>query len=774
MSEQEKNTKEEKKIKVLVNASILFVCGGIQIGISFIEHSYYKKPDNIEFYYLASKPIFDNLSDEIKNNVQIELIEVSPSNIFHGFGIRRRITEIERKFKPDLVYSIGFPSFVKFESPEVGRYTNGWEISNSKLPWNILTTKQKVKVKLRNKLKNFWAKRAIYYETQTQAAKLGIIGKLNISGDKVKVIPNSANHIFIHANASENLFDSKNPFEIFCLSAPHKHKNLNIIPKVAYHLKTKHQANCKFVLTISENSEIYKQIIIDAENLGVRNMIVNAGVLNMKECLPWYSKSNMVFLPTLLEVFSATYLEAMAMKRPIVTTNLDFARDVCSDAALFYEPYSAEDAAEKIFELASSQTLQKELIEKGSAKLKTYPNPDEKHKLVFNWLYELAINIQNNTRPYAICAKTIMDTSDPNIVFDKDGISDYYHNYQNNILPTWDTDKVGYSELMKIAEKIKKERTNKEYDCIIGLSGGLDSSYTAYIAKEVMGLRPLLFHVDAGWNTEQAVSNIEKLCNGLGLELFTNVINWQEMKDLQVAFLKSQIPGQDAPQDIAFFSGLYQFARKNKIKYVITGSNYSTECCREPQEWGAYPGIDKTMVLDIHKKFGKRELNTFPIVDILRYKIYYQRILGMTVVKPLNNVPYLKHEAEKLLNEKFGWEKFQHKHHESRFTRFYEDYWLPRKFGFEKRRAHFSSLILTGQMTREEALKRISQPELDEQTLKNEFEYVAHKLDLTVNELQQIFEGENKTFKDYKNKRHIIGLGTKILTILGLENRLFR
>lgn len=377
-------------------------------------------------------------------------------------------------------------------------------------------------------------------------------------------------------------------------------------------------------------------------------------------------------------------------------------------------------------------------------------------------------------RPYQICTKTIMDTSDPNIVFDDEGVSDYYHNFQKNILPYWHTDERGYNELMRTAEKIKKDGKGKDFDCIIGLSGGLDSSYTAYVAKEIMGIRPLLFHVDAGWNTDKAVGNIEKLCNGLGLELFTEVINWEEMKDLQRAYFKAQIPGIDAPQDIAFFSALYKFARKHKIKYVLTGANYSTECCKEPPEWGAYPGIDKILVMDIYKKFGAGKLKTFPILDILEYKVWYQVFLGMKVFKPLNYVPYIKKDTEELLFQKFGWEKFQHKHHESRFTRFYEDYWLPRKFGFDKRRAHFSSLILTGQMTREEALDRISRPELDEQTLKNEFEYVAHKLDFTVEELKQLFEGENKSYKDYRNKRYIISLGSKILTGLKLEKRLIR
>ena len=373
-----------------------------------------------------------------------------------------------------------------------------------------------------------------------------------------------------------------------------------------------------------------------------------------------------------------------------------------------------------------------------------------------------------------ICKKTIMDSTDSNITFDKDGISDYYHNFTKNILPNWHTDERGYKELIRVSKKIKNESKGKDFDCIIGLSGGLDSSYVAYIAVKVMGLRPLLYHVDAGWNTDKAVGNIEKIVNGLGLDLYTDVINWEEMKDLQLAFFKSQIPDLDLCQDYAFFSSLYKFARKNKIKYVITGGNFSTECCREPTEWGAFPGIDTMLVKDIHKKFGKKKLKTFPLIDILVYKIYYRYVLGMKVFKPLNLVPYIKKDAEILLKEKFGWESFPHKHHESRFTRFFEDYWLPRKFGFDRRKAHFSSLILTNQMTREEALNRISKPELSEDFLKKEFKYIAEKLDITVNQLQEIFEGENKTFHDYKNKIKIVKLGTKILTMLGIEKRLIR
>lgn len=373
-----------------------------------------------------------------------------------------------------------------------------------------------------------------------------------------------------------------------------------------------------------------------------------------------------------------------------------------------------------------------------------------------------------------ICTKTVMDSTDPNIVFDKDGISDYYHNFINNILPNWDNENGNLDELRRYSEKIKNSSKGNDFDCIIGVSGGLDSSYTAYVAKEIMGLRPLIYHVDAGWNSDQAVSNIEKLLSGLNLELYTDVINWEEMKDVQLAFLKSQIPDQDLPQDYAFFSSLYRFANKNNIKYVLTGSNFSTECCREPEEWGGYAGIDKRLFNDIHSKFGTRKLKTFPIIDIFQYRLYYQVFKGMMVFKPLNLVRFKKSEAEKLLTEKYGWSPFKHKHHESRFTRFYEDYWLRYKFGFDKRKAHFSSLILTKQMLREEALERLKSPEMSPDFIRHEKEYVAKKLGISLIELDEIFNGKNQTFRNYKNKNNLIKIGAKATRIFGSEKRLFR
>jgi N-acetyl sugar amidotransferase len=368
-----------------------------------------------------------------------------------------------------------------------------------------------------------------------------------------------------------------------------------------------------------------------------------------------------------------------------------------------------------------------------------------------------------------------MDSSDPYISFDDRGWCDYCNNFERSIKTNWIRQVEHGSGLRELARKLRVAGEGKDFDCIIGLSGGLDSSYAAYIAKEVMGLRPLLLHVDAGWNTDQAVGNIEKLVDGLGVDLYTEVINWDAVKRMQVAFLRSGIPDQDLVQDAAFFSGLYKFARKYKVKHIITGSNFSTECCREPEEWGGYLGIDKRLFKDIWVRFGDGEANEdFPIVDIFVYKLWYQRVLGMTVHHPLNLVPYVKKDAEDQLERRFGWKRFQHKHHESRFTRFYEDYWLPRRFGYEKRRAHFSSLIMTGQMTREEALDRISRPEMDEHFLRQEFEYVAHKLGLTLGELRQLFDMPKRTYRDYKNKRDLIFLGANIMRKLRLEKRYFR
>ena len=245
------------------------------------------------------------------------------------------------------------------------------------------------------------------------------------------------------------------------------------------------------------------------------------------------------------------------------------------------------------------------------------------------------------------------------------------------------------------------------------------------------------------------------------------------MKDLQLAYLKAQVPYVDTPQDLAFFSALYNFATKHGFKYVLTGSNISTECVRQPLDW-TYWGTDLKHVRDIHRRFGKRPLKTFPMASIFRYKIYDRIVNGMRVIKPLDMIPYVKVDAVRELVEKFGWQTYAHKHYESRATRFIESYWMPEKFGIDNRRAHFASLILTKQMTRDEALEKISRKAYDTSQIEHDIEYFASKLDITVDEFRALMAGENRTWRDYKNRNWLITLGQRVLYRLGVQRVMIR
>jgi len=375
-------------------------------------------------------------------------------------------------------------------------------------------------------------------------------------------------------------------------------------------------------------------------------------------------------------------------------------------------------------------------------------------------------------RKYQVCVNCVMDTTDPEIRFDENGRCDFCDNYYNSILPSWHPDEVAAKELQAIAEKIKKEGKGKKYDCIIGLSGGADSSYLVYIAKEKLGLRPLMLSVDTGWNLNVANENVKKIIKALNLDLETIVVDWEEMKDLQVAFLKSQVPYQDLPQDHAIFAGLYNYAAKHRIKYVLTGANYSTEGVKIPYEWTYLNDI--RMIWDIHRKFGRYPLKTFPLCGIFKYKIFYRYFKGMRVIHPLNMIPYYKEEAIAELEKKFGWQQYANKHYENIFTRFYEGYWLPKKFGYDKRKCYFASLILSGQMTREEALEKLAQQPYDEKTAMQDLDHIVEKLNISKEEFLELMKGENKTFRDYKNSEKILKSAIRLAVLIGIEKRNFR
>ena len=361
-----------------------------------------------------------------------------------------------------------------------------------------------------------------------------------------------------------------------------------------------------------------------------------------------------------------------------------------------------------------------------------------------------------------------MDTTDSQISFDENGVCDHCITFYDKIQPHWHTDNRGREALCRTVEKIKHDGKGRDFDCIIGMSGGIDSSYLTYLAKVELGLRPLVFHVDAGWNSQQAVHNIEQIVGKLNLELYTEVIDWQEMKDLQLAFFKSGVSHIDAHHDHAFFATMYKFAKNYKIKYILTGGNYSTECIRNPIEW-MYFQSDSIQIRDIHRKFGANRLKKFPLTSILWHKIYLRYIRGIQVVRPLDFFPYIKKDATQLLVDKFDYQTYAQKHFESRFTRFYESYWLPQKFGFDTRKVQFSSLIVTGQMSRSEALEKLSKPAHDSETIRQDFEYIAKKLGISVGELQSYFDAPNKSYRDYKNQEKVYLIGAKAMRFLGIE-----
>ena len=371
-------------------------------------------------------------------------------------------------------------------------------------------------------------------------------------------------------------------------------------------------------------------------------------------------------------------------------------------------------------------------------------------------------------KEYQICTNCVMDTSDSKITFDDKGICDHCNTYYSDILPNWHTDERGDKTLKEIVKKLKKEGKGKDFDCLMGMSGGIDSSYLLYVMVKHYGLRPLVFHVDAGWNSQIAVNNIERLVDGLGLDLYTEVINWEEIKDLQLAFFKSGVPHIDVPQDHAFFATMYKFASKHNIKHILTGGNYSTECVRNPLEWMYYQS-DSIQLRDIYKKYGTGKLKDYPVSNILWHKIYLPYIKGIKLIKPLDYIPYDKDKAMQLLVDKFGYQKYPQKHFESRFTRFYESYWLPKKFGYDTRKVQYSSLILTKQMTREDALEKLKHPAYDPETIMQDFEYIATKLGISVEELQSYMDAPNKTYKDYKSQDNIYNIGAKVMRFIGLE-----
>ena len=364
-------------------------------------------------------------------------------------------------------------------------------------------------------------------------------------------------------------------------------------------------------------------------------------------------------------------------------------------------------------------------------------------------------------RTYQRCVRTIMDTTDPAIWFDADGVSSHALRFDELFKDDVERAQAGQRrpELDALVAEIKRAGAGKPYDCIVGVSGGVDSTYVILQAVR-LGLRPLGVHFDSGWNSELAVDNIHNIVTKLGVDLYTHVVDWREMKDLQLAFFKASVANCDIPTDHAFGWVAYQQAAKYGVKYILSGSNLASESVL-PQSWG-YNAQDAKHLKAIHKRFGKVKLKTYPVMGLFRRRIWYPMVRGIKTVKPLNLMPYEYKDAKKQIAEQLQWRDYGGKHYESVFTRYFQGYYLPMKFGFDKRLAHYSSLILSKQMTRDEALELMETANYPEQLRKQDHEFIAKKLGVTVDELEAIYALPPVDYTAYPNAEKTWALAGKI------------
>ena len=343
-----------------------------------------------------------------------------------------------------------------------------------------------------------------------------------------------------------------------------------------------------------------------------------------------------------------------------------------------------------------------------------------------------------------------MDTSVSDIVFDKDGVCNYCKAYERDA-SSLHTGEARDRKLASIIDTIKQSGANKPYDCLLGVSGGVDSTYVCYLSKKY-GLRPLAVHLDNGWDSELSVANIEKTLKVLGIELHTHVIDWEEFRDLQLAFLRSSITNLELPTDHAITAQLFKTAAEQRIRYILNGNNTVTEAI-QPTNWGEY-NKDLRLIKGIQRRFGTRRLKTFPTMGIagFAYNTFARRIQSISL---LDYVDYHKDKAISILEKELGWQYYGGKHYESIFTRFFQGYILPEKYGVDKRLGHNSTLVMSGQITRDEALRRMDEPVYPPDMLKSDMEYVLKKFGLSQDDFYELMALPIKSHRDYPSNMPI-------------------
>lgn len=375
--------------------------------------------------------------------------------------------------------------------------------------------------------------------------------------------------------------------------------------------------------------------------------------------------------------------------------------------------------------------------------------------------------------PYKVCKHCVMDTSDTNLTFDNNGVCNVCNEYKQRIEKWWNYGRGKEKELARIINEIKEAGKGKDYDCLIGLSGGLDSCYLLHLAVKEWGLRPFVFHVDAGWNLPVAEENIQKICNKLGLKLHIERMDWEDMRQMQIAFFKAGHAGLDAPQDHAFVAQVDKFTEELGLKYILNGYNISTEIVCNPESWneGAGPTGDGTYIRDVLKKNGGYKTKHYTYTSGFKHKFWLPYVKGVKTLQLLNYVPFTKKEMIETLEKEYGYQAYKQKHFEDLLTKFIEGWWLPTRFGYDIRKAQLSSLVTTNQMTREEALDILSKPSLTDEEAKELFTIVAKKLQISEEELMY-YHDMPIVYRKYRNNAWAFRFGIWLYGILGLDRRI--
>ena len=330
-------------------------------------------------------------------------------------------------------------------------------------------------------------------------------------------------------------------------------------------------------------------------------------------------------------------------------------------------------------------------------------------------------------------------------------------------------------ELKELIYKVKKSGEGKEYDCILGLSGGLDSSYMLHLAVKEWGLKPFVFHIDAGWNLPVAEDNIKKLTEKLGVKLHVEKMNWDEMREMQLAWFRTGLESLDVPQDHAFIAVIDKYSQELGVKYILNGYNISTEIVADPSSWakGGGPTGDGTFLKDVIKKYCRIPIKEYTFTNGFKHKFWIPYVKGVKTLKPLNLVPFTKEQMIDTLVKEYGYEPYSQKHFEDLITKFLEGWWVPKKFGHDIRRAQLSSLVVTGQMTRDEALEILKKPPVSEEEGRQMFSEVAKRLEITEEELWKLYELPECT-EHFKSQEKIYNLGIRLYEKIGIERRIRR